>query len=326
MREIANVESVEKGEKVVGYIEVAEMMDLRVQIPLAIIRSNNDGPTLNVHGGIHGNEYEGMYAIIRLISESSPENLKCGTLILTPVVNTLAFSWVMRQNPMDSKDLARSFPGTPSGTVSQAIAYTFFNKVVKRSDYVIGLHSAGEALRILPFTEFFDAEGRMGEESLAMAKAFGIRYLRRMRARPEATVTCTLKAVGEGIPAIEPEIGGEERCNPENAEVYINGVKNVMRHLGMLAGRTESPLSFSYFDGKWVSFGKGGFFMPTAKLGQEVNKEDQIAILHDWFGNKEPVRASVSGTVLGIRTLPALRPGETIAHIGKVYKVEGGNW
>lgn len=322
MKEVMNavdVESVKKGSKVYGYIQISSMIGVKIQIPLVVVKSYEDGPVLNVHGGIHGNEYEGMQAIIHLIREMKPRDLQSGTLLLTPIVNALAFSWVMRNNPLDLKDLARNFPGKPHGSVSQLMAYEFFNKVVKKSDYVIGLHSAGKSLKLVPFTEFFDDSGRVGEESLVMAKAFGLKYLRRIKV-PRDTVTCTYKAAEQGIPAIEPEIHGEERCDKADVDRYVNGVKNVMRHLGMMEGEIEQQSSYEYMESEWVNTQKGGFFVPIVELEQEVKKGDKIGVVYDWFGNEDPIESPSDGLIIGIRTLPALRPGEVISHIGKVYK------
>jgi len=316
------IESVKKGEKIQGYITIGEIMNFKFHIPTIVIRSHNDSyPILNVHAGIHGNEYEGIAAVIRLARELSSEDLIRGTLIFNPVVNTTAFLWTTRENPIDLKDLARCFPGDPDGTISQRIAYVFYNEVIKKSDYVIGLHSAGRPLKILPFTEFFDAPGKAGKESLAMAKAFGVKYLRKI-SLPPVNVTCTAKAAEDGIPAIEPEICGEERCSPENVDIYVNGVKNVMKYLGMIDGKVEFKSSYVYFDGKWVPSEKGGFFIPKIMLGEDVEEGSEIGFLYDWFGNEEPVKARFSGKIIGIRTLPLIRQGEIIAHIGRPYRVE----
>ena len=312
-----DIDSLERGKKVGGYISVPNVSIAGAAIPVVCITGTEQGPVLSIHAGIHGDEYEGTYTLLRLMGELKPEMLSCGTLVLCPVVNTLAFTFRSRENPLDNVDLARVFPGSPSGTASLSLADAFFRTIVEKSDYVVGLHSAGTSMRVVPFVEYFDASGAVGQRSFELAKAFGVRYLRRLRMpRPEDRKTCTSVAVECGIPAIEPEIGGEQRCDPDHAGVFLRGVYGVMNHLGMLAGEPEYESECCVVDSEWVTIDREGFFVPSARLEQEVKRGETIGALYDLFGAAEPVAAPLSGTVMGIRTLPVIRSGEVVAHIG----------
>ena len=68
------------------------------------------GPRLLITGGVHGDEYEPMAAIRRLIRDVEPLSLR-GTLLLAPVVNEPAFERRDRVGP-DGLDLAQVVPVT----------------------------------------------------------------------------------------------------------------------------------------------------------------------------------------------------------------------
>ena len=76
------------------------------------------GPRLLITGGVHGDEFEAMAAVRRLIrhfdGHDSAPRLKTGTLTLVPVVNEAAFLRGTRTAD-DELDLARTCPGDPNG-------------------------------------------------------------------------------------------------------------------------------------------------------------------------------------------------------------------
>lgn len=65
-------------------------MNNAVELKIRIITSARDGPDLLILGGIHGDEFESMAAIRRLIAAIYPLPLR-GRLICIPVVNEAAY-------------------------------------------------------------------------------------------------------------------------------------------------------------------------------------------------------------------------------------------
>src|SRR3546814_20381340 len=60
---------------------------------------------------------------------------------MVPIVTAFGFIGHSRDLP-DRRDLNRSFPGSPKGSLAAQLAYIFLNEVVARSDCGIDLHSA----------------------------------------------------------------------------------------------------------------------------------------------------------------------------------------
>ena len=112
----------------------------QVSIPVKVIRGKKDGPTLLVTAAIHGDEINGT-GIIHDLMFGDPLILKCGILILVPVVNVLGFENQTRYLP-DRRDLNRCFPGNIKGSMAGRIASIFMREVVSKCEYCIDLHSA----------------------------------------------------------------------------------------------------------------------------------------------------------------------------------------
>ena len=64
-----------------------------------------------------------------------------GTLVAVPCVNVPGYLRFAREFS-DGKDLNRTFPGSPTGTASSIYSYQLMQKIIKRFDYLIDLHTA----------------------------------------------------------------------------------------------------------------------------------------------------------------------------------------
>jgi predicted deacylase len=100
------------------------------------------GPRVVLLGGVHGDEYEGIAAASLAFRDLDPQALH-GTLTIVPVSNPLAFDVGMRETPEDGKNLARVFPGSESGSVTERIAHALTTGAIQGADFLIDLHSAG---------------------------------------------------------------------------------------------------------------------------------------------------------------------------------------
>jgi predicted deacylase len=91
-----------------------------VELTTREIRGTSDGPHLLITAGVHGDEFEGVAAVHRLMRRIDATEL-CGRVTLVPVVNESAFDRRSRCGA-DGLDLARSCPGKPDGSVTQQVA------------------------------------------------------------------------------------------------------------------------------------------------------------------------------------------------------------
>jgi hypothetical protein len=98
----------------------------------------------------------------------------------------------------------------------------------------------------------------------------------------------------------------------------VRGVLNVLKHLGMVAGEPVLPAYQTAVERSlWVRAQWGGLLRFHVAPGAIVDEGDEIATCEGFFRADSPcVRAPVGGIVLGMTTLPVVRPGEPICHIG----------
>src|SRR5215210_4007781 len=80
-----------------------------------------DGPHLLITGGVHGDEYEPIVTLRRLIKTLEPKQIR-GRVTLVPIVNEPAFRRVAR-TAEDGLDLARACSGRPEGSITERLAY-----------------------------------------------------------------------------------------------------------------------------------------------------------------------------------------------------------
>src|SRR3990172_8850426 len=98
-----------KGERAFGRIKVGELSNrMEVFIPVMIVNGQKDGPTLWMNGAVHGDELNGLFAMRQVVMDINPVDLK-GTIVCTPISNSMGFSNRNKLNPIDFLDLDQSF-------------------------------------------------------------------------------------------------------------------------------------------------------------------------------------------------------------------------
>ena len=79
--------------------------------------------------------------------------------------------------PHDLKNLNRSFPGDASGSITERIAHTLTEEVIKQSDYLMDIHSGDANESLQPSYTAYYAEAGSDEvkaKSRRMTVAFGL--------------------------------------------------------------------------------------------------------------------------------------------------------
>ena len=103
-----------------------------MQLQTREIVGQQPGPHLLITGGVHGDEFEPMAAVRRLMAEIDPQALR-GKLSLVPIVNESAFR-LGRRTGEDGKDLARTCPGREDGSLTaENIEHTDPNMHITRN-------------------------------------------------------------------------------------------------------------------------------------------------------------------------------------------------
>ncbi len=299
-----------------GQIRVAVGTAAAVEMPVVVINGSRPGPTVCVTGGVHGAEYPGIEAAIRLSRSLMPEAIR-GVAIIVPIVSVPAFQRrAIYVNPMDGTNINRVFPGNPAGTITEVMAATLFQEAVRQCDAFIDLHGGDLVEALVPFTIYYHSgNSAVDEVSRKMAEVYGIKYIVRSLAMKGGSYQA---AAAMGKPAILTESGGQGILDEPSVQIHIRGVTNVLKHLGVLEGTpevVEHPVHFP--QSSWLAAEQGGIFYPAVSIGQKVEKGQEVGEFRDWFG--EPIATVASpakGIVLFLVTSPAINKGDPILSVG----------
>jgi predicted deacylase len=282
-----------------------------VRVPLQVRRGSEPGPVVFVTGALHGDEINGTGAIQQLLAD--PEfQIVAGTLVLVPVLNIVGFERHSRYLP-DRRDLNRSFPGSPNGSLASRMAYRIFQEIVERCDFGIDLHTA--AARRTNYPNIRADLSHPGVKRLALA--FGCEVIVN-GAGPSGALR--QEATNSGCPTIVMEGGEVHKVEPGIVQSAVRGIRNVLCHLKLLQGRMERPrYQLVIEQTRWLRASRGGFLHFHIAPGDLVEQEQPIATICDLLGNTQATLASpFDAVVIGMTTLPAVSPGDPICHLGQL--------
>ena len=284
--------------------------DADVSIPIHIFRGKKDGPTLFVSAAVHGDELNGIEIIRRLINLKGFK-ISAGTLITVPMVNVYGVVNQSRYMP-DRRDLNRSFPGSPRGSLASRLANTFLTEIVSHCDYGIDLHTGAIHRSNLP-----QIRAQLNdEETLKLAKAFGAPVLLNSE-----IIDGSLRdaAIASETKVLLYEAGEALRFDEFSIRAGIKGIVNVLRQLKMMpkgrARKKIAPLFIANSSG-WVRATSSGIATHLLTLGDKVKKGETLAEIGSPYGELlSKVTATRSGVIIGKQNIPLVQEGEAMYHI-----------
>ncbi len=306
--------AVEPGQRVILDLPLSRLADhTPMQMRVEIVRGKKQGPVLFVSAAIHGDEIIGVEIIRRLARLPLLERLS-GTLILVPVVNTYGFNALSRYLP-DRRDLNRSFPGSPRGSLAGQLAHTFSREIVAKSGYGIDLHSGAIHRANMPQIR----AGLSNPTVAAMAKAFGAPIMLNSDLRDGSLREAAQEM---GCNMLLFEAGEALRFDESATRIGVRGVLGVMRYLKMLprAKGTAAPGEAILAEGShWERAPMGGLMRALRALGEGVEKGELLAVVSDPLGHESiDIRARSGGIVIGRTNLPIVNRGDAVFHIAEV--------
>jgi predicted deacylase len=288
--------------------------------PIAVIR-NGAGPTALLMAGNHGDEYEGQVALARLIRELAPGEVK-GRVIIVPAANLAAALAGVRTSPLDEGNLNRAFPGDPDGTPTFAMAHYYESVLFPMADALIDIHSGGTSMDYLPFASIcLEGEPEVDRRAMALLEAFGA---------PISIVwdavdprMAEVAAAKRGVPAMSGEFGGAGTVKPGCLRIVERGLRNGLRHLGILAGEPlrVSSRRMAIPTRDFYAFAPcAGLFEPLVALGDAVEAGQPCGLVH--FIDeplRDPVtcRFATGGMVVCLRQPARVERGDCLGHLAR---------
>jgi predicted deacylase len=272
-----------------------------------------------ITAGIHAAEYTGIDAAIRLGRTLDPAQVR-GTVLVIPVLNRPGFyERSIYVNPEDNDNLNRLFPGKADGTWGERFAHRLLTEIVVRCDNAIDLHAGDMIEDLTPFVIYRQTgDATLDARITTMANAYGARWA--VKSAPTGERPGSLYAVAclNGVASMLVESGGRGLLIEADVVRHTNGVTNILRAIGALAGAPDpvAPTTVvKSFD--WLRSPVEGIFHPRVTVGQMVTKDDVVGELVSLVG--EPlatVSAQSSGVLLFIVTSPAIKKDGLLLAIG----------
>lgn len=282
-----------------------------VHLPVRVLHGREEGPTVWVNAAIHGDEAVGVEVIRQVLAELDPKQLR-GTLVAVPIVNVMGFMTGDRYLP-DRRDLNRSFPGSPRGSLAGRIAHLMMNQVVAKCDVGIDLHTGSGQRSNLPQVRADLEDPRTRE----LAEAFAAPVMLHARLR-DGSLRYAAREQGATVLLYE---GGEAwRLDEWAVDAGVAGVRRVLAALGMVDPIDEPPPppSVPAFRSGWVRARGSGILHLEVPLGRRVAAGERLGGLWNSFGKRvRLVHADRPGIVIGRTEAPLVNSGDAVVHIAE---------
>lgn len=306
---------VEPGSRAAGFLTFETAAHAPVRIPVVAVQGRRPGPTLWVQAGLHGDEVDGVVAVLRWLESATPAEL-CGAVIAVPVLNMPAFLAGAAAHSADGVNLNRAFRSA-GDTWTERFASWLLPIIVRRADAFVDLHGGGRDLEV----EYFAFCDAAHERSRGLAAASGVRYVCTAPAGHAGALYRVL--AGEGIPAVLVEAGGGTTWREDAVGLHLCALDNVLAALGMVgrpgppASRPAVPLIERTAE---LRAQYEGVVVSHAAAGAVVSLGETVVELRTLTGEARPDLSSPlpSAVVLSVVASAMLRPGGYACLLGEL--------
>ena len=301
-------------------------------LPVTVVTGFEDGPTLLLIAGEHGNEYENIVALQETMVDLDPARVK-GRVVAVHCCSVDSYLNSTRVGKADGQNLARCYPGKRDGTLTERIAHTLQSDFLGCSDTdlpvcLVAMHTYAPLMKgatLSGFNMYVD-EPQLTDVARQACLATGLPLVWGHECDPQVPATAEMNdddggrtalyaAFLSGIPAIYWETiwgdGGEEE--------YKCALGRLLVHFGLDAGSNESiePKavieSHGHGAGNMASHNKtpvSGLWRPQIQVWDVVKEGDRLGEVRDLHGTAlAAIEAQREGTVIGFPRMQYVQEG-----------------
>jgi uncharacterized protein len=280
-----------------------------LNLPILVLNGLRPGPKVWLSAVVHGDELNGLEIIRRVVEATRPRRL-AGTLLAVPIVNVFGMLTETRYLP-DRRDLNRSFPGNPNGSLASRLAHLFMTNVVAACDMGIDLHTGSDHRFNMP-----QIRGDLEDPATrAMAEAFAAPVSIHSPLRDGSLREACRR---RGIPIVVYEGGEAHRFNETAITAGVDGVLRVLDDLGMRTGDVPPADRDTVIvrHTQWVRARRTGILRTTVRAGQLVVRGEALGIIADAIGeSRATMKAPFEGVVIGHTRHPLVNRGDALWHL-----------
>lgn len=280
-----------------------------IDIPIIVHRAEQDGPSLLLLAGMHGDEINGVEIMRRIIRDKLYE-VQLGMVICIPIINIYGFINFSRDVP-DGKDINRSFPGAKNGSLASQVANFLMEEIIPYIDYGIDFHTGGARINNSPQIRVKTDD----PQNLELAQVFATKFILNSPFRDKSLRKEAFK-LGKRILVYE---GGEsQRLRKTAIDEGIQGMLRVMKHLGMRSSAPEPAFRTVFIErSTWVRARSAGLHYSYSRNGTEVTRKDVMGKVCDPYGTYElKIKAPHEGHIIAINNNPVVNRGDALFHLG----------
>ena len=301
------------GELDTGRLTVGEARDgTAVGLPVAVVNGERDGKTLYVQAASDGDELNGVGVVRRVVPQLDPAEI-AGEILVVGITNYHAFQVAEHRNPIDDTKMNRAYPGNANGSSSERIAHATFS-VAKDADLALDLHQGSTSRMINEVRVRCGRHHRLHDDCLKLARVFDCGYVLDQKG-PEGQLARA--APEQGVPTIDPELGGCVGWDEESIRYGVRGVFNVLEHYGFLNGDAGPAPQTRARDFDRYGSPVGGLVDFKVDLADRVAAGDTLFEVTDVFGTlKATVTADDDGIFWRTRRKPQVATGEYVCSVG----------
>jgi uncharacterized protein len=285
--------------------------------------SGQEGPTVVVVGGVHGDELTGM-AVWEPLESALGEQMLCGKVVGIPCANPEGLVRYSRVIPGDEVDLNRCFPGNPYGSRGEQLANGLWAMLGEaRPDLVLDLHS--DSAHAIPYA-IVDRdvshegevrtrlEGRMKHLAAASGFFWIWEYPDEVYRRSGLERSLSGSVVNTlGLPAITLEVGPKAQVDPASVQAMLGGVLGVLSAMGMVhSDITSAPIATAEYRRESAPrCERGGLLFPMVLPGEAFQRGDALGHIRQIGGEiVETLYAANTGKVLSWSQAGWLQAGQ----------------
>jgi predicted deacylase len=221
-------------------------------------------------------------------------------------------------SPIDGLNLNRSAPGRPDGSISEILVHTLLTEVISQAQYHIDCHGGDLGEILWPYAGFsLTGNPEIDQQGETLARLYTPRIFALYHPEstlPPTTGSLTHTAAQRGVVSMLAEAGSNGTLDPADVRTHINGIRNVMRYLGMIEGqpviegdRLQARDQFT------VNATRGGLIRLKIEIGEAIRAGQEIAEIASVFGDVvERVTAPRDGIARLIWAAKAVNTGDPI--------------
>jgi predicted deacylase len=322
--QLGTVES-EPGELATGWLDVTDLpTGTPERLPVLIAEGETDGPTLWITAAIHGNEVTGLAVAQDVMTEDLPGEIR-GTVVCIPNLNPAGLRRNSRTSYYDDEDPNRYFPDPEAESsrppsVQQLVDERVYEAFADSADALVDLHTAHVGSmpflirdRVLYGDERTESEAHsLADQLESLVEAFGMPVVNEYAAEEYTEQNLQRSTAGAalnnaGIPAFTAELGGHDAVEEDTREAGVEGVRNVMRELGLLAGDPDpsavgpdAPVEYPVKRAVHPHAEESGIARHRVEAGDVMAEGDPVADICTPHGEpKATAESDYDGYVLG---------------------------